>query len=181
MLRSSCLLLFSSPACRAATRPRPKPTRNPTTHRPAGTGPEDVVKLEGATFAGGPVVTGVHPARAQSRPGAPRCPPWCCRYSRRTATPCAKGDVLVRLDPTAIQDGLQSAEAAVRNATLALDQAERNLTRLKTLRESGMTSLQALDDAEVRRNAAQSEFSAARARAVQARQQMERTVVRAPL
>jgi RND family efflux transporter MFP subunit len=88
--------------------------------------------------------------------------------------------VLARLDPTSIRDNLQSAEANVRNATQALDQAERNLQRLKTLRDSGMTSLQALDDAEVRRNAAQSELSASHARAVLARQQLDRTVVRAP-
>jgi RND family efflux transporter MFP subunit len=91
-----------------------------------------------------------------------------------------RGDVLVRLDQTSIRDNLQSAQANVRNATQALDQAERNLQRLKTLRASGMTSLQALDDAEVRRNAAQSELSASNAREVLAQQQLERTVVRAP-
>jgi membrane fusion protein (multidrug efflux system) len=59
-------------------------------------------------------------------------------------------------------------------------QAERQLERLKTLRASGMTSLQALDDAEVRRNSAQSELAAARTRSVLARQQLQRTLVRAP-
>jgi len=91
-----------------------------------------------------------------------------------------RGDVLVRLDQTSIQDNLRSAEDNARNAVQSLDQAERNLQRLKTLRASGMTSLQALDDAEVRRNGAQSELSASKARAVLARQQLERTVVRAP-
>ena len=91
-----------------------------------------------------------------------------------------RGDVLVRLDQTSIRDNLNSAEDNVRNATQSLDQAERNLQRLKTLRASGMTSLQALDDAEVRRNGAISELSASKARAVVARQQMERTTVRAP-
>jgi len=88
--------------------------------------------------------------------------------------------VLVRLDQTSIRDNLNSAEDNARNATQSLDQAERNLQRLKTLRASGMTSLQALDDAEVRRNGATSELSASNARAVVARQQLERTVVRAP-
>jgi RND family efflux transporter MFP subunit len=91
-----------------------------------------------------------------------------------------RGDVLARLDPTAIRDNLQSAQDNARNATQSLDQAERNLQRLKTLRASGMTSLQALDDAEVRRNGATSELSASQARAVLAGQQLERTLVRAP-
>jgi RND family efflux transporter MFP subunit len=51
---------------------------------------------------------------------------------------------------------------------------------MRTLKASGMTSQQALDDAEVRRNNAQSDLSAARAREVSARQMLARTVVRAP-
>jgi membrane fusion protein, multidrug efflux system len=51
---------------------------------------------------------------------------------------------------------------------------------MKTLRQSGMTSAQALDDAEGRRNAAQSDVESAKARVVLARQQMQRTEVRAP-
>ena len=52
--------------------------------------------------------------------------------------------------------------------------------RMKTLRASGMTSTQALEDAEIRRNNAQSDLSAAKSRAAQARQQLQRTLVRAP-
>jgi membrane fusion protein (multidrug efflux system) len=88
--------------------------------------------------------------------------------------------VLVKLDETAIRDSLNSAEAAARASGQALEQAERQLERLKTLRASGMTSMQTLDDAEVRRNSAQSELAAARTRAVLARQQLQRTLVRAP-
>jgi RND family efflux transporter MFP subunit len=142
-------------------------------------GAEDVLTVEAGALASGPVVTGsIQPERrADLRAEVSTV---VLQVLKENGDAVRQGDVLVRLDPTAIRDNLQSADAAVRNATLALDQAERNLTRLKTLRESGMTSLQALDDAEVRRNAAQSELSAANARAVQARQQMERTVVRAP-
>jgi RND family efflux transporter MFP subunit len=51
---------------------------------------------------------------------------------------------------------------------------------MKTLRTSGMASVQALDDAEGRRNAALSDVEAAKARVVLARQQLQRTEVRAP-
>jgi len=142
-------------------------------------GAEDVMTVESGALASGPVVTGsIQPERrADLRAEVSAV---VLQVLKENGDAVRQGDVLVRLDATAIRDNLQSAEASARNAALALDQAERNLTRLKTLRESGMTSLQALDDAEVRRNAAQSELSAANARAVQARQQMERTVVRAP-
>lgn len=49
---------------------------------------------------------------------------------------------------------------------------ERQVQRLKTLQGQGMTSTQALEDAEVRRNNAQSDLVAARARVATARQQI---------
>ena len=90
------------------------------------------------------------------------------------------GDLLVRLDDSAIRDSLNSADEAVRAATQAFEQSERQVQRLKTLQLQGVTSLQALEDAEVRRNNAQSDLVAARASAATARQQLRRTEVRAP-
>lgn len=91
-----------------------------------------------------------------------------------------QGDLLVRLDDTSIRDSLASAEEATRAAGQAYDQAERQVQRLKTLQAQGMLSMQALEDAEIRRNNAQSELAATRARGVSARQQLRRTEVRAP-
>jgi RND family efflux transporter MFP subunit len=141
--------------------------------------PEDVLTIQANALSSGPVVTGsIQPERkADLRAEISAV---VLQVLKENGDLVRRGDVLARLDPTSIRDNLQSAEANVRNATQALDQAERNLQRLKTLRDSGMTSLQALDDAEVRRNAAQSELSASHARAVLARQQLDRTVVRAP-
>lgn len=141
--------------------------------------PEDVLTVQGSSLTSGPVVTGsIQPERkADLRAEVSAV---VLQVLKENGDAVKRGDVLVRLDETSIRDNLQSADDGARNAALALDQAERNLKRLKTLRDSGMTSLQALDDAEVRRNAAQSEVSAANARAVVARQQLQRTVVRAP-
>jgi membrane fusion protein (multidrug efflux system) len=94
--------------------------------------------------------------------------------------PVRTGDLLVRLDDTSIRDSLGSAEEAVRASGQAFEQAERQVARLKALQAQGMTSMQALEDAEVRRNNAQSDLVAARARVVAARQQLRRTEVRAP-
>ena len=141
--------------------------------------PEDVLVVQGSALASGPVVTGsIQPERkADLRAEVSAI---VLQVLKENGDAVKRGDVLVRLDETTIRDNLQSAEDGARNAALALDQAERNLKRLKTLRDSGMTSLQALDDAEVRRNAAQSEVSASHARVAVARQQLQRTVVRAP-
>ncbi|MFN4290066.1 MAG: efflux RND transporter periplasmic adaptor subunit [Permianibacter sp.] len=91
-----------------------------------------------------------------------------------------KGDLLVRLDDTYLRENLASAEEAERASQQAFDQAQRQFERLKTLSSTGAVSTQNLEDAEIRRNNAQSDLAAAKARVVQARQQMEKTEVRAP-
>ena len=141
--------------------------------------PEDFITVQANALASGPVVTGsIQPERkADLRAEVSAV---VMQVLKENGDVVRRGDVLARLDQTAIQDSLRSAEDNARNAVQALDQAERNLQRLKTLRASGMASLQALDDAEVRRNGAQSELSASKNRVVLARQQLERTIVRAP-
>jgi RND family efflux transporter MFP subunit len=141
--------------------------------------PEDVLTVQSNALASGPVITGsVQPERkADLRAEVSAV---VLQVLKENGEPVKRGDVLVKLDETSIRDSLMSAEEAARAASQAFEQSTRALDRLKTLRASGMTSAQALDDAEVRRNSAQSEVSAARARLVAARQQVGRTVVRAP-
>ena len=141
--------------------------------------PEDVLTVQSNALASGPVITGsIQPERrADLRAEVSAI---VLQVLKENGEPVKRGDVLVKLDDTSIRDSLMSAEASSRAATQALEQSQRALERLKTLRASGMTSAQALDDAEVRRNSAQSEVSAAKARLVAARQQVDRTVVRAP-
>lgn len=141
--------------------------------------PEDVLTVSSRALASGPVVTGsVQPERkADLRAEVSAI---VLQVMKENGEVVKRGDVLLRLDDTSIRDSLTSAQQAVVSSGQALDQANRQLERLKTLRASGMTSASALDDAEVRRNSAQSELSAARARQVQAQQQLARTTVRAP-
>jgi len=140
---------------------------------------EDVLTVQSNALASGPVITGtVQPERrADLRAEVSAV---VLQVLRENGDPVKRGDVLVKLDETSIRDSLLSAEEATRAATQAFEQSQRTLERLKTLRASGMTSAQALDDAEVRRNSAQSEVSAAKSRLAAARQQVGRTVVRAP-
>ncbi|HEX6017897.1 MAG TPA: efflux RND transporter periplasmic adaptor subunit [Burkholderiaceae bacterium] len=141
--------------------------------------PEDVRTLGTSARAEGPVVTGsVQPERrADLRAEVSSV---VLQVLRDNGDPVRKGDLLVRLDDTSIRDSLASADEAVRAVAQAFEQAERQAQRLKTLQAQGMTSIQALEDAEVRRNGAQSDLVAARARQASARQILQRTEVRAP-
>ena len=141
--------------------------------------PEDLHTVRSTALASGPAITGtIQPERrADLRAEVQGI---VLQVLKENGDAVKRGDLLVRLDADTIRDGLSSAEAAKRAAQQAFEQAGRQLERMKTLRSSGMTSAQALEDAENRRNAAQSELEAARSRVSVAQQQMERTQVRAP-
>jgi len=141
--------------------------------------PEDTVSVESNALASGPVITGsIQPERRadlRAEVGAV-----VVQVLKENGEAVKKGDALVRLDETSIRDSVNSADEATRAAQQSLEQAQRMFERQKTLRASGMVSTQALEDAEIRRNNLASDLAAAKARSVSARQQLTRTVVRAP-
>lgn len=140
---------------------------------------EDVHTIRNSSLASGPAITGtIQPERkADLRAEVPAV---VLAVLKENGDAVRKGDLLVRLDDTSIRDALASAEAASRAAVQAYEQAQRQFERMTTLRKSGMASAQQVEDAEIRRNNTQSDMEGARARVVGARQQMQRTEVRAP-
>ena len=141
--------------------------------------PEDLHTVKSSALASGPAITGsIQPERRADLRAEIQAV--VLQALKENGDTVKRGDLLVRLDDTAIRDGLGSAEATERSAGQAFEQAGRQLERMKTLRTSGMTSAQAMEDAEIRRNTTQSELEAAKARVVLARQQLQRTEVRAP-
>jgi len=140
---------------------------------------EDVATIRSNALASGPSITGtIQPerradVRAETNAAV-------IQVFRENGDVVKHGDLLVRLDDTAIRDALASSEAARRAAEQAYEQAQRQFERMTTLRKSGMASAQQVEDAEIRRNNTQSDMEGARARVVSARQQMQRTEVRAP-
>ncbi len=141
--------------------------------------PEDLHTLQASQRATGPVISGsLQPERrADLRAELAAV---VLQVLKDNGEPVRAGELLVRLDDTAIRDSLNSAEEAVRASTQAFEQSERQMQRLKTLQAQGMVSTQALEDSEMRRNNLQNDLVAARSRAVAARQQLRRTEVRAP-
>jgi len=141
--------------------------------------PEDLVTLRNNALASGPAITGsVQPERrADLRAEVSAV---VVSVLKENGDPVKRGDLLVRLDDTSIRDSLTSASASEKAAGQTYEQAERQFQRMSTLRQTGVVSAQQLEDAENRRNTSQSDREAARSRVVTARQQLERTEVRAP-
>jgi membrane fusion protein, multidrug efflux system len=141
--------------------------------------PEDLIIVSETPLASGPSITGSIDARRRADLRA-EVPAVVLAVLKENGDPVRRGDLLVRLDQTAIRDSLTSAEASARAAEMAYEQAERQYQRMLKLRQENVVSAQQLEDAEMQRNSAQSESEAARTRVVTARQQLERTEVRAP-
>jgi RND family efflux transporter MFP subunit len=141
--------------------------------------PEDLITVRSNALSSGPAITGsVQPERRADLQAEVSAV--VLQVLKENGDTVRRGDLLVRLDDTAIRDTLTAADAAHRAAEQALEQGERQFQRMTTLRKTGIVTVDQLEDAETRRNTEKSDLEAARTRVVSARQQLERTEVRAP-
>ncbi len=170
---TGCAKLAGTGAARGAQ------AATPAAPTPLLLSPEDLVTVRNNALASGPSITGsVQPERrADLRAEVSAI---VLSVLKENGDPVRRGDLLVRLDDTSIRDTLTAAVASESAAIQAFEQAERQFQRMTTLRQTGVVSTQQVEDAESHRNTAQSDREAARTRVVTARQQLERTEVRAP-
>ncbi len=142
-------------------------------------GNEDVLQLGTTEHGTGPVISGsLQPAiRADLRA---EIAAMVIKVHKENGELVRQGDLLVSLDSSVLRDNLNSAEESMRAAAQSLDGAERQYQRIKSLQAQGMVSVQGLEESENKRNSAQSEFVASKARVAAAKQQLDRTEVRAP-
>ena len=153
--------------------------KSAATQRPLLISAEDLLTVRSNALTSGPSITGsIQPERrADLRAEVSAV---VLKVLKENGDTVKRGDLLVRLDDTAIRDSLTSAEASARAADQAYQQAERQFQRLSSLKASGVVSAQEVEDVEIRRNNAQSDREAAKTSAVLARQQLQRTEARAP-
>lgn len=140
---------------------------------------EDLVTISSSRVASGPIISGSLEAKKQADLRA-EVSAVVVQVLKDNGDKVQAGDLLVRLDDTIYRQALLSSQEAERAAQQSFDQAERQFNRLKALSSSGAVSTQAREDAELRRNAAQSELAAVRSRLAQDTLQLARTQVRAP-
>jgi membrane fusion protein (multidrug efflux system) len=140
---------------------------------------EDLITAEPETLAEGPVIAGsLQPElRADLRAEVSGI---VLEVLKDNGDAVTQGELLLRIDSTAIRDNLLSAQEAERAAEAALDQSERQFKRMQTMVDKGLVAVETVETAEGTRNQAQSALASARARVVEARQLLEKTEVRAP-
>jgi len=140
---------------------------------------EDLIIAQAEALAEGPVIAGsLQPElRAELRAEVAGI---VLQVLKDNGDPVTRGELLLRIDSTAIRDNLLSAQEAERAAEAALDQSERQFKRMQTMVEKGLVAVETVETAEGTRNQAQSALASARARVVEAQQLLEKTEVRAP-
>lgn len=92
-----------------------------------------------------------------------------------------EGDVLYRIDPATYNAQVVAAEAAINQAQVSLDSANRDLKRMERLRESNFASEQSLDNAITARDTANAALQVAKAQLLAANIDLERTTIRAQI
>ncbi|EDQ34392.1 RND family efflux transporter, MFP subunit [Hoeflea phototrophica DFL-43] len=92
-----------------------------------------------------------------------------------------EGDVLYRIDPATYNAQVVTAEAAINQAQVSLDSANRDLKRMERLRESNFASEQSLDNAITARDTANAALQVAKAQLLAANIDLERTTIRAQI
>jgi RND family efflux transporter MFP subunit len=91
-----------------------------------------------------------------------------------------RGQLLARLDDSAVQESFLSARSAVRTAETALELARRNQERAERLEQAGAIAERDLETARLEVTNAEGTMADARARLTNAQEQLEDTRVRAP-
>ncbi|MCU0617147.1 MAG: efflux RND transporter periplasmic adaptor subunit [Gemmatimonadaceae bacterium] len=173
-------LLFVSLAALAACGGREATANDGAAEAPAVViGPENIVLAARDSVRTGPILTG---ALVPSREARLRA-----ELSGRViatlvepGTTVSAGTVLARIDDASLQDDLLSAKTAVTSASLAAEQATRELERARTLGQAGAIATRDVEAAERAQLQAQAQLDAAKARQASSAKSLGNTVVRAP-
>ena len=122
-------LFMCAVALTACNKPEAKPDAD-VTDRVLQISAEDLLPIQSNALAMGAVITGtVQPSRRADLRAEVQAV--VLQVLKENGDKVKRGDLLVRLDDTAIRDSMNSAGEAVRAASQSFDQAERQLQRLK--------------------------------------------------
>jgi membrane fusion protein (multidrug efflux system) len=94
--------------------------------------------------------------------------------------PVKRGQVLARIDDTAVRDAYVSARAALRSAEATAQLAQRNAGRAERLNAAGAVADREVEDARTNATTAEGQVADAKARLASAEKQLAKTVLRAP-
>lgn len=142
-------------------------------------GPDNVAIAASDTLSSGPAISGTLAADREARLRA-EVPGAVLQTFVDAGQPVSAGTVLARIDDAAVRDAAISARSAVTQATVAAQQADKELQRARALAAAGAIADRDVESAERAQLAAQAGLADAQARLSSAEKNLRNTQVRAP-
>ncbi len=143
-------------------------------------GPENIVVAQAGLVHTGPALSGNLKPERQATVRAEVGGPVLETYADK-GQPVKEGQVLARIDDTALRDQYLSSKSALATAQEAAAVADRNLQRTQRLVAAGALADRDLESAKLSAASARSQLEDARARMTLAAKQLDKTQIRAPL
>lgn len=142
-------------------------------------GPENIAVATADTLSSGPSISGTLAADREARLRAEVAGAVLQTFVD-AGQPVSAGTVLARIDDSAVRDAAISARSAVTQASVAAQQAERELQRARSLAAAGAIADRDVEAAERANLSAQAGLADAQARLSSAEKNLRNTQVRAP-
>lgn len=142
-------------------------------------GPDNIAVATSDTLSSGPSLSGTLAADREARLRAEVAGAVLQTFAD-AGQPVSEGTVLARIDDAAVRDAAISARSALTQATVAAQQAERELQRARSLAAAGAIAERDVESAERAHLSAQAGLADAQARLSSAEKNLRNTQVRAP-
>ena len=142
-------------------------------------GPENIAVARTDTLRSGPAISGTLSADREARLRAEMSGAVLATNVEQGER-VSEGTVLGRLDDAMVRDAALSARSAVAQATVAAEQAARELQRSKTLAAAGAIAERDVEGADRANLGAQAQLADAKARLSSAEKMLRNTIIRAP-
>ena len=142
-------------------------------------GRENIAVASRDQLQSGPPISGTLEARQTATLRAEVAGPVLQTYVDRGQS-VRRGQLLARIDDTALRQAALSAQSGARSAKLSLDNARRNVDRSTALEKAGAIAQRDLEAAQSELASASAANDDAQARLTQAQQTLDKTFIRAP-
>ena len=143
-------------------------------------GPENVYVVAAEEIASGPAISGSLAAAREAVVNA-EVGGVVLGVFAETGQAVSAGQVLARIDDSAIRDQVLSAQSAVRSGEQQVQVAQRNVERNETLAAAGAVAQRDVETARNTLSSAQAQLASARAQLANAQKQQSKTTVNAPI
>ena len=164
----------------AACRPKTDAADAATTPTAVQVGRENVAVVSLGDITVGPVISGTLTPQEQATLRAEVTGSVLQTYVERGQA-VKRGQLLARIDDTALREALLSAQSTERSARVALDNAKRDQERSTTLEAAGAIAPRDVEATHRAMLAAEATLADAQSRLTSARTQVEKTSLRAPI